>query len=100
MAAHCPVGKSVFPGLLEKSGVRISYNIIFMDIQMPVLDGIKTTAIIREKEDKSHAVPIIALTAHAMKGTREKFIEEGMNDYLFKPVRKGDLCAVLRKYYS
>ena len=77
---------------------RPRYDIIFMDIQMPVLDGLKATSMIRAQEDEEVHVPIIAITAHAMKGDREHFLEQGMDGYLSKPVRREDICAVLRQY--
>jgi CheY-like chemotaxis protein len=77
---------------------RPRYDIIFMDIQMPVLDGLKATAMIRAQEGSETHVPIIAITAHAMKGDREHFLEQGMDGYLSKPVRQEDLCAVLKQY--
>jgi len=77
---------------------RPQYDLIFMDIQMPVLDGLKATSMIRAQEQEENRVPIVAITAHAMKGDREHFLEQGMDGYLSKPVRKEDLCAVLRQY--
>ncbi|HSR87338.1 MAG TPA: response regulator, partial [Pontiella sp.] len=77
---------------------RPRYDIVFMDIQMPVLDGLKATSMIRAQEGEESHVPIIAITAHAMKGDREHFLEQGMDGYLSKPVRKEDLCSVLRQY--
>jgi len=77
---------------------RPRYDLVFMDIQMPVLDGLKATSMIRAQELEENRVPIIAITAHAMKGDREHFLEQGMDGYLSKPVRKEDLCAVLRQY--
>ena len=53
-------------------------DFVFMDIQMPVLDGLKATSMIRAQEDEEVHVPIIAITAHAMKGDREHFLEQGM----------------------
>ena len=77
---------------------RPRYDIVFMDIQMPVLDGLRATSMIRAQEGGETHVPIIAITAHAMKGDREHFLEQGMDGYLSKPVRREDLCAVLRQY--
>jgi len=77
---------------------RPQYDLIFMDIQMPVLDGLKATSMIRAQEQEENRVPIVAITAHAMKGDREHFLEQGMDGYLSKPVRKEDLRAVLRQY--
>ncbi|RKX44041.1 MAG: hypothetical protein DRP64_07250 [Verrucomicrobia bacterium] len=77
---------------------RPQYDIIFMDIQMPVLDGLKATSMIRAQEGEDQRIPIIAITAHAMKGDREKFLDAGMDAYLSKPVRREDLLAALKQY--
>lgn len=77
---------------------RPGYDLVLMDIQMPVLDGLKATGMIRAQEGASAHVPIIAITAHAMKGDRERFLEQGMDGYISKPVRREDLCDVLKEY--
>ncbi len=82
----------------DVSGVRPPYDLILMDIQMPLLDGLEATKLIREREDASQRVPIIAFTAHAMQGDKEHFVAAGMNDYVAKPIRKKQLLDVLRKY--
>ncbi|MDF7806397.1 ATP-binding protein [Pontiellaceae bacterium B12219] len=74
------------------------FDLIVMDIQMPVLDGLEATKLIRERENPENRVPIIAFTAHAMQGDRETFVAAGMNDYLAKPMRKQQLLDVLQKY--
>jgi signal transduction histidine kinase/ActR/RegA family two-component response regulator len=77
---------------------RPRYDLVLMDIQMPVLDGLRATSMIRAQEGDETRVPIIAITAHAMKGDREHFLEQGMDGYLSKPVRREDLCEVLRQH--
>lgn len=77
------------------------FDCILMDIQMPQMDGIETARAIRQNSnDNSRETPIIALTAHAMKGDKELFLKAGMNDYLTKPVEIEDLQRVLYKYAS
>jgi PAS domain S-box-containing protein len=72
------------------------YDIILMDIQMPEMSGIESTRLIRELEDKKKAtIPIIALTANALKGDAEKFLNAGMNDYLSKPFEEIKLYSKL-----
>ena len=76
------------------------YDIIFMDIQMPVMDGIEATHEILKFETE-HGIkhtPIIALTANALKGDRERFLSEGMDEYLTKPINKDALIAMIEKF--
>ncbi|MES2570448.1 MAG: response regulator [Verrucomicrobiota bacterium] len=75
---------------------RIPYDIILMDCQMPELDGYETTRRIRRKEKRP--IHIIAMTAHAMEGDRQKCLDAGMSDYLTKPVRTADLHAALGRW--
>jgi signal transduction histidine kinase/CheY-like chemotaxis protein len=76
------------------------YDIIFMDIQMPVLDGIEASKeIIRyEEKNRKRHIPIVALTANALAGDREKYLNAGMDDYLSKPLNIDKLGLILEKY--
>ncbi len=77
-----------------------TFDIIFMDIAMPVMDGVTATKEILEYErvNNLHHTPIIALTANALKGDREKFLNDGLDDYIAKPAKERDLRDVLIKY--
>jgi len=100
--------------LLEKRGHRVQvanngrealqalerqeFNLVLMDVQMPEMGGFEATAAIREKEKASgRHVPIVAMTAHALKGDREKCLAAGMTDYLSKPIRTKQLYEVLER---
>jgi CheY-like chemotaxis protein len=72
--------------------------IIFMDVNMPEMDGYTTTRHIRKMPEPWCNIPIIALTADAMKGDREKCLEAGMNKYISKPFRLEEIDEVLRVY--
>lgn len=74
-----------------------SYNIILMDIQMPEMDGLEATRIIRQRLSAEKQPRIIALTAHALDYSREICIDAGMDNYISKPVQKDDLAEVLEK---
>jgi len=76
-----------------------SFDLILMDVNMPLMDGYEATKIIRDQESavKDHTVPIIAMTANALKGDRELCINAGMNDYLSKPIDPGELIKLLEK---
>jgi len=81
----------------RKSG---DYDIIFMDIQMPVMDGIEATHEILDYEEDEEVphIPIVALTANALKGDRERFINEGMDEYITKPIETAELLYILNKF--
>jgi CheY-like chemotaxis protein/HPt (histidine-containing phosphotransfer) domain-containing protein len=100
--------------ILEKAGYRAEavmnglealtaleknpYDLILMDVQMPEMDGFETTGAIRRKEkEKGGHMPIVAMTAHAMKGDRERCLEAGMDDYLSKPIQPKELIEVIER---
>lgn len=111
LAEDNPVNQKVACKMLEKLGYRVDvasngqeavaahermrYPLIFMDCQMPEIDGFEATALIRKMEGKSAHTPIVAMTANAMQGDRERCLEAGMDDYVAKPVRPKDLQTVL-----
>ncbi|MGA1869705.1 MAG: ATP-binding protein [bacterium] len=111
------LNQSLIRTILEKAGYHVlltndgkeaisiyktdeTLDLILMDIQMPVLDGYETTKIIRNieiKEKRNRKIPIIALTAFAMKGDREKCIDAGMDDYIAKPIKINELLGCIEK---
>jgi len=108
------VNQTLAVRLLEKAGHRVelaengslavekygaaTYDVILMDIQMPVMDGLEATAAIRALEkDSSRHIPILALTAHAMVGERERCLAAGMDGYLTKPIQRAELFHQLER---
>ncbi len=76
-----------------------SFDVVLMDVQMPVMDGLEATAIIREREQGSgQRIPIVAMTAAAMKGDRERCLEGGMDDYVSKPIDPQEMFAAITKH--
>lgn len=109
------VNQNVTKRLLEKVGHQVesvnhghdalrllerqSFDVVLMDIQMPVMDGIEATKRIREKGDDRH-IPIIAMTAHAISGDRERFLSLGMDEYIAKPIQLNELIRKIDKVCS
>jgi CheY-like chemotaxis protein len=75
-------------------------SLIFMDVNMPDLDGYSATRMIRSRQDSKRSVPIIALTADALPEDKEKCLSSGMDNYLAKPFRLEDMEALLRQYLA
>ena len=86
---------------VQKLGSTI-YDLVLMDIQMPIMDGYEATARIRDplSDVHFHDIPIIAMTANAMQGDREKCLQAGMNDYIAKPINSQDLLIKLNKWLA
>ncbi|KAF2083487.1 hypothetical protein K490DRAFT_60438 [Saccharata proteae CBS 121410] len=94
-------GLKTIQALEKASSESKPFHLVLMDVQMPVLDGYDATKAIREHSDPTvHNVLIIAMTASAISGDREKCLEVGMNNYLAKPVRAATLKALLESYLS
>ena len=115
LAEDNPVNQKLAMRVLEKMGHRVTvvgtgldavetlkkggHDLVLMDVQMPVMDGLTATITIRESEKETgRHVPIIAMTANAMQGDRERCLAAGMDDYLSKPIRFQDLADVLQRH--
>lgn len=92
-------GMAALEGLRSRSRENVPFHLVLMDCQMPVCDGYDATRLIRQDEDPAvRGVLIIAMTASAIRGDREKCLEAGMNNYLAKPVRAAVLKSMLEEY--
>ncbi len=80
-----------------KKTEKEAYDLIIMDIELPGMDGVAAAKIIRSKPGYKNT-PVIALTAYAMKGDRERFLAQGFNEYIPKPVNVADFLKLLNKY--
>ncbi|HGY54647.1 MAG TPA: response regulator [Caldithrix abyssi] len=79
---------------------RQTYDLIFMDIQMPEMDGVEATKEINRLYDEAERPRIIALTANAIQGDREKFLASGMDDYISKPIQGSEIQQVIKKWFD
>ena len=116
VAEDNPVNQVVIETMLRQRGLEVDvandglealarldperHIAVFMDCQMPNLDGYETTARIRAEEPEDRHVPIVAMTAHAFEGDRERCLRAGMDDYLSKPLRAADLDPVLERWIA
>jgi len=114
LAEDNPVNQKLAKIMLTKAGYQVEianngkeavdkltgspedFDLIFMDIQMPEMDGLEASELIREKGLAT--IPIVAMTAHAMKGDRERCLEAGMNDYITKPIKREIVFEVLERW--
>jgi CheY-like chemotaxis protein len=114
LAEDNPVNQKLAEKLLSKAGYRVDtasngkeavelvvanpdkYNLVFMDVQMPELNGLDATRQLREKGFLN--LPIVAMTANAMKGDRETCLAAGMDDYIPKPIKREVVFDVLKKW--
>ncbi len=114
LAEDNPVNQKLVKLMLTKAGYRVevvnngkeavekyaespdAFDLIFMDVQMPEMDGMEATETIRDKG--LGTIPIIAMTAHAMKGVRERCIDAGMDDYITKPINRERVFKIIEKW--
>jgi signal transduction histidine kinase/DNA-binding NarL/FixJ family response regulator len=116
LAEDNAVNQRVAMRMLEKLGCRVDlacngqeavdrlanddYDIVFMDCQMPVIDGYEATTIIRASTGRFSRIPIVAMTAYALQGDRERCLAAGMTDYVSKPIKQAELRDVIARYIA
>jgi len=114
LAEDNEVNQRIAVKILERIGCRVDvavngvkalealdstrYDLVLMDCQMPELDGFEATRLLREREGDGHRTPVVAMTANAMSGDRERCLEAGMDGYLTKPVRPDELTAAISQW--
>lgn len=107
MAEDNPVNQLLMIAILKSSGYHadvvangreaieamrnLPYDLVIMDVQMPEMGGVEATGRIRQLGPAAAKIPILAVTAHALHGDRERFLEAGMNDYVSKPINRVEL---------
>ena len=116
LAEDHPINQKLATRMLEKAGCRVTiaangqeaieqferneFDLVLMDMQMPVLDGLETTRRLRGLGGRGCEIPIVALTANAMKGDREACLKSGMDGYLTKPFRYDELLSTIEEWRS
>jgi len=118
LAEDNPINQKVAQRILERLGYRVDavadgaeaihalemtpYDLVLMDVQMPEMDGLEATRRIRNPASsvRDHQVPVLAITAHALKGDREQCLAAGMDDYVSKPVQPQELADVVEKWMA
>ena len=115
LAEDHPVNRQLAVKLLEREGHSVmavangreallalagaTFDLVLMDVQMPVMNGVEATEALRRSErDSGRHLPVVALTANAMKGDKERYLSCGMDGYLAKPIRRKELVEVLRRF--
>ena len=115
LAEDHPVNRQLAVRLLEREGHTVvvaangreallalaaaSFDVVLMDVQMPVMDGVEATeALRRSQRGSGRHTPIVALTANAMKGDKERYLNCGMDGYLTKPIRRKELTEALQRF--
>jgi signal transduction histidine kinase/CheY-like chemotaxis protein len=116
LAEDNPVNQKVAVRFLQRHGFEVTvanngrealdlltehpYHLVLMDIQMPVMDGLEAVATLRKQEAATgQRLPVVAMTAHAMQGDRERFLAAGMDNYVSKPFKADELLAVLAAFF-
>ena len=116
LAEDNPANQLVIKTLLKKVGFNVdiahngaeatemveanNYDLVLMDISMPVVDGLQATQNIRNMPSSKRSIPIIAITAHALGGDRERFLDNGMDDYLTKPVNRNQMIECVTRWLA
>jgi len=117
LAEDNPVNQKILLRLLERHGYTVVvasngykalavleqelFDLVLMDVQMPELDGLAVATLIRQREQQTGThMPIIAMTAHAMDGDRERCVEAGMDGYISKPFRAVELFAAIEQFIA